>query len=122
MYIIQSIPVLTSHLRSVIDFFNEISLLWNVIIASRTDRFAPSEGYPPGFEYRWKEGDSLLGKSVPCGSDEYIERVLQWAQEILMQNKYFTDGGMSLCSLMVFLIFFYSFSFIPLPFPLYFPY
>ncbi len=78
----------------VIDFFNEISLLWNVIIASRTDRFAPSEGYPPGLKNRWKEGDSLLGKSIACGSDEYIERVLQWAQEILMQNKYFTDGGM----------------------------
>ena len=39
-----------------VDFFNEISLLYGLVVNSATQKYTKEgEGFPPGFEYRWSQ-------------------------------------------------------------------
>jgi MOB kinase activator 1 len=59
------------------DFVNEVDLLYSVVAADGRARFtAPGEGFPPRFEYRWKEG--AKGRATRCSSAEYVDRTLAW--------------------------------------------
>ena len=70
------------------------------------EQFPPGLGYPPGFEYRWRESGSsssprpssskisiggVFNPTISCGADEYIERVLLWARDILQSQRYFQE-------------------------------
>jgi len=52
-----------------IDFFNEMCLLYGVIVDSAIARFTkPGEGFPAGFEYRWT--DSAHKQPFRCSAAE----------------------------------------------------
>lgn len=39
-----------------VDFFNELSLLYGLVVHSATEKYKnPGDGFPPGFEYRWSQ-------------------------------------------------------------------
>lgn len=39
-----------------VDFFNELSLLYGLVVQSATQKYPnPGDGFPPGFEYRWSQ-------------------------------------------------------------------
>lgn len=73
---------------TVIDFFNELSLLWGIIVQDPCFHvtFGVGEGFPRGFEYRWKDKH---GFSIPvrCSGPEYVEHVLHWAESALKAKK-----------------------------------
>ena len=39
---------------NLVDFFNEISLLFGLCADAATAFTQPGDGFPPGFEYRWQ--------------------------------------------------------------------
>lgn len=55
---------------NVVDFYNEISLLYG-LASDDAERFTkPGEGYPIGFEYRWKNGTKA---AIRLSSPEYVD-------------------------------------------------
>mmetsp|Transcript_11528 Transcript_11528/g.22677 ORF Transcript_11528/g.22677 Transcript_11528/m.22677 type:complete len:211 (-) Transcript_11528:434-1066(-) len=64
---------------NIVDFFNEISMLYD-LCTDDAERFqAPGEGFPPNFEYRWADGKS--SKPIRCSSPEYVNYVICWIEE-----------------------------------------
>lgn len=41
---------------NIVDFFNEVSLLYGLCGDDAARYTKPGEGFPPGFEYRWADG------------------------------------------------------------------
>lgn len=63
-----------------VDFFNEISLLYG-LVADDGARFSkPGDGFPPGFEYRWADGVTVI-KPMRCSSPEYVDYVMMWVED-----------------------------------------
>ena len=59
------------------DFVNEIDLLYSVVAADAAVRFTePGDGFPPRFEYRWKDG--AKGRATRCSSAQYVDLTLAW--------------------------------------------
>lgn len=63
-----------------VDFFNEISLIWGIVVESGVPPKAPGEGFPPGFEYRWADGVKVK-KPLKCSGPEYVDYVMTWIEE-----------------------------------------
>jgi len=62
-----------------VDFFNEVSLLYGLVLDDADRYKKPGEGFPPGFEYRWA---SAKGKKPQrCSSPEYVEFVMVWVED-----------------------------------------
>ena len=73
------------------DFFNELSLIWGIIHDFGVEKLNISEGFPPGFEYRWA-GDKKT--AVQCSGPEYVEHVLNWLdREINNDHLFPTSAG-----------------------------
>lgn len=64
-----------------VDFFNEISLLYGLVIDDAAQFTKPGEGFPPGFEYRW--GESNTKKPIRVSSPEYVDYVMTWVEDQL---------------------------------------
>ncbi|CAK9008401.1 MOB kinase activator 1B (Mob1 homolog 1A) (Mps one binder kinase activator-like 1A) [Durusdinium trenchii] len=65
-----------------VDFFNEISLLYGLVVDEAKEQFTqPGEGFPPGFEYRWGESNSK--KPLRVSSPEYVDYVMTWVEDQL---------------------------------------
>ena len=61
-----------------VDFFNELSLLYGLVVQSATKKYAnPGEGFPPGFEYRWSQPGK---KPIRVSSPEYVDYVMTWIE------------------------------------------
>ena len=61
-----------------VDFFNELSLLYGVVVDDAARFTKPGEGFPPGFEYRWADGVEVK-TPIKCSSPEYVDYVMSWA-------------------------------------------
>ena len=65
------------------DFFDHISLCYGLVSDQALEKFTkPSEGFPPGFEYRWADGVKVKAP-IKCSSPEYVDYVMTWANEKL---------------------------------------
>ncbi|GBG26903.1 MOB kinase activator 1A [Hondaea fermentalgiana] len=64
-----------------VDFFNEISLLYGLVVDDAMQFTKPGEGFPPGFEYRWGETNSK--KPIRVSSPEYVDYVMTWVEDQL---------------------------------------
>jgi MOB kinase activator 1 len=56
---------------NIVDFFNEVSLLYGLCADDAQKFNKPGEGFPPGFEYRWADGVKItkpVGPSVGNGA------------------------------------------------------
>ncbi|GBG25280.1 MOB kinase activator-like 1A [Hondaea fermentalgiana] len=64
---------------NIVDFYNEIAMLYDMCSEDAEKFVEPGEGFPPNFEYRWADG----GSSTPirCSSPEYANYVLAWIEE-----------------------------------------
>ena len=58
------------------DFFNEIRLVWDIIVEAGYVDEGPGKGFPPGFEYRW--ADNRSRSPITCSGPQYIQYVLDW--------------------------------------------
>ena len=45
---------------NIVDFFNEVSLLYGLCSDDAQKFSKPGEGFPPGFEYRWADGVKIV--------------------------------------------------------------
>jgi MOB kinase activator 1 len=73
---------------NIVDFFNEVSLLYG-ICADDAQRFTkPGDGFPPGFEYRWADGVKVT-KPMRCSSPEYVDYVMTWVENQINNEEIF---------------------------------
>jgi MOB kinase activator 1 len=79
----------------VVDFFNEVSLIWGIVheVRSQHDASYPlaipvGSGFPRGFEYRWADG-SKTKAPIRCSGPQYVDNVLTWTEEKLNDDKIF---------------------------------
>jgi MOB kinase activator 1 len=45
---------------NIVDFFNEVSLMYGLCAVDAEKFKLPGEGFPPGFEYRWADGVKII--------------------------------------------------------------
>ena len=73
---------------NLVDFFNEISLLYG-LVGEDTSRFTePGDGFPPGFEYRW-QAPGTDGKPLKCSSPDYVDYVMTWVEDQINNEEIF---------------------------------
>lgn len=71
-----------------VDFFNELSLLYGVIADEAASKFTKvGEGFPDGFEYRWKERTGK--RTIRCSAPDYVDYVMTWVEGNLQNEHIF---------------------------------
>lgn len=73
---------------NIVDFFNEISLLFGLCHEDSQRFTKPGEGFPSGFEYRWADGVRIV-KPIRCSSTQYVDFVMSWVESQLNDEKVF---------------------------------
>jgi MOB kinase activator 1 len=73
---------------NIVDFFNEISLLYGICAEDGQRYSKPGEGFPPGFEYRWADGVKIT-KPMRCSSPEYVDFVMTWVEDQISNEEIF---------------------------------
>lgn len=72
---------------SVIDFANEITLIWRMVSMEGLKNSKPGEGFPRGFEYKWS--DRKIRRPIRCSGTEYVARTIQWVTDQLNDETIF---------------------------------
>jgi MOB kinase activator 1 len=62
---------------NIVDFYNELALLCDCVGEAWDKITHDGEGFPKGFEYRWKDGVRFK-KPTRCSSTKYVEFVMSW--------------------------------------------
>jgi MOB kinase activator 1 len=65
---------------NVVDFFNEVSLIWGIVLETELPSYKAGEGFPVGFEYLWADG-VVIKKPIRCSSTEYVDYVMSWIED-----------------------------------------
>lgn len=73
---------------NVVDFFNEVSLLYGLCADDAQKYTKPGDGFPPGFEYRWADGVKIT-KPMRCSSPEYVDYVMTWVEDQINNEEIF---------------------------------
>jgi MOB kinase activator 1 len=77
----------------VVDFFNEISLLYGIITEYCTDTSCPIMSAGPKFEYLWMDGVKYK-KPVKVSAPQYIDLLMTWVEKQIGDSKIFpVDEG-----------------------------
>jgi len=79
---------------NIVDFYNEISVLYD-LCSEDSERFQKSgEGFPPLFEYRWADPNAGKKNSRPIrvSSPIYVNNVLNWIQDTVNDEYMFPVG------------------------------
>eukprot|EP00514_Thraustochytrium_sp_LLF1b_P000473 CAMPEP_0184520310 /NCGR_PEP_ID=MMETSP0198_2-20121128/7095_1 /TAXON_ID=1112570 /ORGANISM="Thraustochytrium sp., Strain LLF1b" /LENGTH=217 /DNA_ID=CAMNT_0026910891 /DNA_START=121 /DNA_END=774 /DNA_ORIENTATION=- len=72
-----------------VDFYNEVSALYELCLDD-AERFSePGEGFPANFEYRWADEKSRKPKLIRCSSPQYVNYVLNWIVEQVYNEEVF---------------------------------
>lgn len=81
--------------ENIVDFIQELSLSYTIFttdnepwehLLDNPERFW-NNGYPLGVTYRWK--DKETGESLLLKVDEYVERVIDWVEECVLDEDIF---------------------------------
>ena len=67
---------------NVTDFYNEISLLFGVLMDVCTPVSCPSMTAGPKFEYKWADGKTIR-KPIRCSAPKYVDYMMTWVQTTL---------------------------------------
>ena len=67
---------------NVTDFYNEISLLYGVLMDVCTPVSCPSMTAGPKFEYKWADGVKIK-KPIKCSAPKYVDYMMTWVQQTL---------------------------------------
>ncbi|CAK9006719.1 MOB kinase activator-like 1A (Mob1 homolog 1A) (Mps one binder kinase activator-like 1A), partial [Durusdinium trenchii] len=73
---------------NIVDFYNEVSVLYDICAEDATRFDKPGEGFPPNFEYRWADGVKHTSP-LRCSSQEYVSFVLDWIEEQIRDESVF---------------------------------
>jgi MOB kinase activator 1 len=73
---------------NVVDFFNEVSLIWGIVLETELPPYQPGEGFPVGFEYLWADG-VVIKKPIRCSSTEYVDYVMTWIEDKINDERIF---------------------------------
>mmetsp|Transcript_37705 Transcript_37705/g.83005 ORF Transcript_37705/g.83005 Transcript_37705/m.83005 type:complete len:227 (+) Transcript_37705:200-880(+) len=73
---------------NVTDFYNEISLLYGVLMDTCTPISCPTMSAGPKFEYKWADGVRIK-KPVRCSAPKYIDYMMTWVQTTLDDERLF---------------------------------
>mmetsp|Transcript_4027 Transcript_4027/g.5993 ORF Transcript_4027/g.5993 Transcript_4027/m.5993 type:complete len:238 (+) Transcript_4027:2-715(+) len=73
---------------NVTDFYNEISLLYGVLMDTCTPACCPTMTAGPKFEYKWADGVKVR-KPIRCSAPKYIDYLMTWVQSTLDDEKMF---------------------------------
>ena len=65
---------------NIVDFFNEVSLLYGLCADDAQKYTKPGEGFPPGFQYLWADGVKVRSP-IKCSSPEYVDFVMTWIED-----------------------------------------
>ena len=65
---------------NVVDFFNEVSPIWGIVLETELPPYKAGEGFPVGFEYLWADG-VVIKKPIRCSSTEYVDYVMTWIED-----------------------------------------
>ena len=61
-----------------VDFFNELSLLYGLVVQSAMEKYKEEgSGFPPGIEYKWSQPGK---KPMRVSSPEYCDFVMTWIE------------------------------------------
>lgn len=73
---------------NLVDFFNEISLLYGLVGDDANQYSEPGEGFPPGFEYRW-QAPGTESRPIKCSSPDYVDYVMTWVEDQINNEELF---------------------------------
>ena len=76
---------------NVVDFFNEVSLIWGIVLETELPAYKAGEGFPVGFEYLWADGVTIK-KPIRCSSTEYVDYVMTWIEDKINDESVFPVG------------------------------
>ena len=70
-----------------VDLFNEVSLLYGVVVDSAGRYSKVGEGFPAGYEYRWP--DPATRSPMRCSAPQYVDFVMTWVDSQLADDRIF---------------------------------
>jgi MOB kinase activator 1 len=73
---------------NIVDFFNEVSLLYGLCADDALRFTKPGEGFPPGFQYLWMDG-VVIKTPIKCSSPEYVDYVMTWIEDQINNESIF---------------------------------
>ena len=80
---------------NVVDFFNEVSLLYGIVDDDKERFTKPGEGFPAGFEYLWVP-DVPKGSRKPtpqkCSAPQYVDHVMTWVEDTINKEEVFPSA------------------------------
>ncbi|XP_055338374.1 MOB kinase activator 1B-like isoform X2 [Paramacrobiotus metropolitanus] len=66
----------------IVDFFNQISMLYGTITEFCTVQKCPVMSAGPKYEYHWADGQTVK-KPIKCSAPQYIDYLMTWVQDQL---------------------------------------
>ena len=75
-------------LKTAVDFFNQINLLYGSITEFCTEEFCPVMSAGPKFEYHWADGVQVT-KPIKVSAPKYVDYLMTWVQGMLDNEKIF---------------------------------
>ncbi|OTF83850.1 MOB kinase activator-like protein 1-like protein, partial [Euroglyphus maynei] len=73
---------------SVVDFFNQINMLYGTITEFCTEETCPLMSAGPKYEYHWADGTTVK-KPIKCSAPKYIDYLMTWVQDQLDDENIF---------------------------------
>ena len=81
-----------------VDFYNELRLIWDIVLEVGIESVQPGQGFPSGFEYRWAENKNMT--PVTCSGPQYVDHVLNWVERETSNEEIFPTSAGEFYSLM----------------------
>lgn len=72
---------------NIVDFFNEVSLLYGLCADDASKYTKPGEGFPPGFQYLWMDGVRIT-KPLQVSGPEYVDYVMTWIEDQINNGRF----------------------------------
>eukprot|EP01118_Nematostelium_gracile_P018791 TRINITY_DN8485_c0_g1_i1.p1 TRINITY_DN8485_c0_g1~~TRINITY_DN8485_c0_g1_i1.p1 ORF type:complete len:246 (-),score=73.33 TRINITY_DN8485_c0_g1_i1:36-773(-) len=73
---------------NVLNFFNQINLLYGSISEYCTPQSCPTMNAGPKYEYLWADGTTIK-KPIKCNAQDYVNYLMGWVQALLEDEKVF---------------------------------
>ena len=78
---------------NIVDFFNQISLLYGIITDYCTKKTCPIMAAGPKYEYLWMDGIKYK-EPYKCSAPEYVDLLMEWVENQINNSKLFpVDDG-----------------------------
>ncbi|KAG8218711.1 Mob1/phocein [Butyriboletus roseoflavus] len=79
-----------THQTLAVDFFNHLNMLYGTVTEFCTTRECPIMSAGPRYEYLWEDG-AKYKKPTKLPAPEYVDALMNWAQNILDDENVFPN-------------------------------